>query len=149
MRWHFPIMRAMGGREGITALAGPAIDRDWHFPLQSKNVHVLLSCCVCVCVFACGLRFVLAADGEEVIHLVTAISKSLHIQYVCEYICVPGRLCTCGTSACLGAKTSACLCVWRAAVRWKSVIYGREWCWKALGTATPVNPDKKTWIEAI
>lgn len=48
MRWHFPIMRAMGGREGISAFPGSAIDRDWHFPLQSQNVHVLLHPSGCV-----------------------------------------------------------------------------------------------------
>lgn len=41
MRWHFPIMRATGGREGITAFPGSATDRDWRFPLRGKK-------CTCV-----------------------------------------------------------------------------------------------------
>lgn len=53
MRWHFPIMRAMGGKEGITVFPGPAIDRDWHFPLLSQNVHVLLHLSCHVCVWVC------------------------------------------------------------------------------------------------
>lgn len=105
MRWHFPIMRAMGGREGITAFPGSAADRDWHFPLRSKKCTCvtpseLLQPCAHIVVHMCvakGSGFFLAADVEEVIHLVTAIAKSP---------CVCTFLCKCDTCVCSGEKTS-------------------------------------------
>ena len=51
MRWHFPIMRAGGGTRAPPKPPPPPppppprpppADKDWHFPLQSKNVHVLV-----------------------------------------------------------------------------------------------------------
>lgn len=107
MRWHFPIMRAMGGREGITAFPGPAIDRDWHFPLQSQNVHVLLrlSCCACVCMCVWfKVRFGSRRQGGHP-SCYSHIPKSM-----CVYICVPGYLCMC--VAPVYAWVQKCVCVY-------------------------------------
>ena len=78
----------MEGKESLPFQASPLTEIDiFHYGV--KNVHVLLhlSFCgrartlLCVCVWL-KVRF-LAADAEEVIHLVTAISKS-----PCVYIFV-------------------------------------------------------------
>lgn len=60
----------------------------------------------------CGLRFVLAADGKEVIHLVKAISQSVCVR-VRVPLCIYGvcacvwHLCVC---VCLVANVCACVC---------------------------------------
>lgn len=139
----------MEGKESLHFQAPPLTEIDI-FHYRVKNVHVLLHlsflrrarALLCICVWL-KVRF-LAADVGEVIHLVTAISKSP---------CVCTFLCKCGTCVCSGKKTSPTeseresereyvwgVCNGRMK---KNMIYGREWGWKALGTATPVNPDKK------
>lgn len=107
MRWHFPIMRAMGGRKGITGFPEPHHRQRLTFSItESKCTCVELQCvCVCTRVRVCGLRFILAADGKEVIHLVKAVSQSLCVcaavcvygvcSSVCKHVCV----CVCGESS--------------------------------------------------
>lgn len=95
------------------------------------SIWVSADVCAHCCAYVCGLRFILAADGEEVIHLVTAVSKS---PLVCTFFCASVA------PVWVRVKKHARE---RVIITWKNMIYGREWGWKALGTATPVNPDKK------
>lgn len=92
----------MEGKESLHFQAPPLTEIDI-FHYWVKNVHALLhlSFCggartlLCICVWL-KVR-VLAADVEEVIYHVTAISKSP---------CVCTFLCKCGTCVCAVEKTS-------------------------------------------
>ena len=77
-------------------------------PSELLFLCVWVCVCVCVCVHLCGLRCVLAADGKEVIHLVTVISQS---PCVCTFLRIWAGVFVhvCGTCMCLGPKVSACM----------------------------------------
>lgn len=124
MRWHFPVMRAMGGREESLHFQGlPSTEIDiFHY-----GVKMYMCSSIWAAVFVCVWQ---QATGRSSILL-----QPYPKVYVCVHLCLHAQRCMCGAPV--------CACVWRVVVRWKSMIYGREWCWKAQGKATPVNPDKK------
>lgn len=78
----------MEGKESLRFQSLPSTEIDiFHYRVKMYMCHSVFVC-VCASVYVCGSGFVLAADGEEVIHLV--ISKSL---CVCVYNCVAMRVC--------------------------------------------------------
>lgn len=91
----------MEGKESLHFQAPPLTEIDvFHYGVKmymGDSIGVSADVCTRACAYVCGLRLPLAAGGEEVIHLVTAISQSP---------CVCTFLCKCGTCVFSGEKTS-------------------------------------------
>lgn len=130
MRWHFPVMRATGRREEIQCISRVCHRQRLTFSITESKMY--MCCSIRVAVFLCV--------WQQATRRSSILLQPYPKVYVCVHLCILAKGCVCVS----GHKTRECERVYRKSmVRWKSMIYGREWCWKAVGTATPVNPDKK------